>query len=84
MNYSLLSLGEGRFEGSRPGPPPERGGAAALGRASERRSGPRCVRRLAFGLHVIEICLHVLHVNVVTYVIFLLHKGEFTCKIIYM
>ena len=39
---------------------------------------------LVLGLHVIVICLHVLHVNVVTYVIFLLHTGEFTCKIIYM
>ena len=50
----------------------------SLGRA---RSGPpgqfptvdshgRDVPTLAFGLHVIEICLHVLHVNVVTYVIF--------------
>ena len=38
---------------------------------------------LVVGLHVIVICLHVLHVNVVTYVIFL-HIGEFTCKIIYM
>ena len=45
--------------------------------------GP-CVCGLDVGLHVIEICLHVLHVNVVTYVIFLLHTGEFTCKIIYM
>ena len=46
--------------------------------------GGHKVQNLVVGLHVIVICLHVLHVNVVTYVIFLLHTGEFTCKIIYM
>ena len=55
-----------------------RRGAAGAGAAED--DGPA----LAWRLHVILICLHVLHVNVVTYVIFLLHTGEFTCKIIYM
>ena len=40
---------------------------------------------LVLGLHVIVICLHVLHVNVVTYVIFFyiqanLHVNSLLCK----
>ena len=60
-------------------------------RRSSSRRAPRdapsivhCDDALGLRLHVILMCLHVLHVNVVTYVIFLLHTGEFTCKIIYM
>ena len=50
------------------------------GRRQQRRLLRRGeVRSLDVGLHVIEICLHVLHVNVVTYVIFF-----FTYRRIYM
>ena len=55
-----------------------RAGRPALDGGERAHAQPLVVR-----LHVKVICLHVLHVNVVTYVFFL-HIGEFTCKIIYM
>ena len=83
------------MHGGVPGPaqPPVRVGSAARRprpaahvpeAGDDQRAGFLEVPALDGRLHVIEICLHVLHVNVVTYVIVFLHIGEFTCKIIYM